>query len=81
MDPVWDIRDRCAVTLPYEGEMNGEDLLKATPFRQDVEIDRYERAVRAMPVPERGRFLRSMETADVIVAIVRHGLRLGLTAQ
>jgi len=81
MDPVWDIRDRCAVTLPHEGELNGEDLLSATPFRQGIEIDRYERAVMAMPMPERGRFLRSMETADVIVAIVRHGLRLGLTAQ
>lgn len=75
-NPVWDIIDRMPVEVPdYEGTLNGDDLLDASQFRQDIEIDRYQRAVMAMPRPAMARFLRSMQTADVIVGIARNAGR------
>ena len=76
-DPVWDIADRQPVELPDEGEgtLKGVDVLSASQFRRDIEIDRYEKAVMAMPKQSRDRYLRSMHTADVIMDIARNAGR------
>ena len=73
MSEVWDIRDRCPVELPDlgEGTVEGEELLASSAFRQNVELDRYERAVSRMPPEKRRRFLRSMQTASAIMGLVR----------
>ena len=75
--PVWDIADRMPVELPDEGEgsLTGDDVLTASRLRRDIEIDRYERAVMAMPKQARDRYMRSMHTAGVIMNIARNAGR------
>lgn len=77
-DEIWDIKDRLPVELPDE---DGDPIaiMKMPPLSQAIAIDRYERAVRMMPRGARSRYLRFNATADVLVAIYRHGIKHGLT--
>jgi len=76
---LWDIKDKLPVTLPmiHDG-IEGEALLAASKFRQDVEIDRYDRAVAKLTGAERGRLMRAMATIETIKNIMMHGVRSGL---
>lgn len=75
---MWDIRDREPVELPPAGA-DVFEVIKMPQLSRNVELDRYERSVAAMPPVLRGRYLRAMSTAEQIMAIARHGVRLGLT--
>lgn len=77
--PVWDIKDMHPVEVPDESGaslLDGGEIKNVSQFRRDVELDRYEKAVMAMPKLAQARFIRSMQTAGAILRIIVNSGRI-----
>jgi len=78
-DEIWDIRDKRPVELPNDDGFDAFEIMEMPQLSRDIALDRYERAVMMMEPLARARYLRFNATSDVLMTIVMHGVKLGLT--